>query len=356
MLWFMRIIAWRSKQPAVVRWLVMFALYGFALAARLVLGGLHGGIPSLAFWPVLLVVSVLLGWKEALVILGLSVMTGLFLFLPPGMYLLPVGWVLVGGFTIAIIHALKTLAHELADANQRQRVLFRELQHRVANTLQSVTGILDNARRKIGTAPEEAKSILEEGMRRILASAEVHRRLNDPALFEQGLDSILRDAVATVIDADFISLRFDIQEVGLSFDQMSIITMLVIEFANNAQKHVFDRDLGRRFVVNLRALPDGRAVLTAKDDGPAWSQTESGGAERTLGQAILHGLTDQLDGSLSVKWEEGTEASVVFPTRAYDQSSRNEHERMPPSEKRHEWMAAVGTISGDQTGPSREAG
>jgi two-component sensor histidine kinase len=326
MLWFMRVIAWRTKQPAAVRWLVIFALYSFALGIRLLLGNLYGGIPTLVFYPVLLVVSVLFGWVEALVVLGLSVAAGLYLFLPPGMYLLPVGWTLVGCFTIAIVHALKALVHELADANERQRVLFRELQHRVANTLQSVIGILDHAARRIGPAPDEAKNILTEGIRRILASAEVHRRLNDPLLFRQGLDSILRDAVTAVIDTNSIGLDLDIQDADLSFDQMTVITMLVIELANNARKHAFEDGDGKRFFVALKALPDGRAVLVAEDDGPAWFRDESAATERTLDQTILQGLADQLGGSLSVNWDEGTEVTVVFPTRAYKQSLQSHDE------------------------------
>ena len=78
-------------------------------------------------------------------------------------------------------------------ANERQRVLFQELQHRVANTLQSVSGTLEIARRKIDTEPAVGQRILEDAVRRISASADVHRRLNDPTLFEQGLLSILRE-------------------------------------------------------------------------------------------------------------------------------------------------------------------
>ena len=147
--WLLRVMVWRSKQPAVIRWLAVLALYAVALTARVILGELYGGIPSLAFYPVLLIVAVLFGWKEALVVLLLSLVAGVYLFLPRGMYLIPVGWLFVGGLTIAIVGALKTLTREQADANERQRLLFRELQHRVANTLQSVIGILDAARRKI---------------------------------------------------------------------------------------------------------------------------------------------------------------------------------------------------------------
>ena len=52
-----------------IRWLAAFALFGVALAARFSLGLFYGGIPSLAFYPVILIVAVLFGWKEALAVL-----------------------------------------------------------------------------------------------------------------------------------------------------------------------------------------------------------------------------------------------------------------------------------------------
>ena len=198
-------------------------------------------------------------------------------------------------------------------ANERQRVLFQELQHRVANTLHSVSGTLEIARRRIDPEPAEAKSILEDAVRRISASADVHRRLNDPTLFEQGLLSILRDAVPTVIDSSLDEPRFDIAPLRLSSDQMSVITMLVIEVANNAQKHVFGRKLGRHFLVSLRTLSESRAMLSVSDDGPGLSSKGTQSVERTLGLSILQSLADQLHGTLSIKSETGTEVSVVFP-------------------------------------------
>ena len=150
-------------------------------------------------------------------------------------------------------------------------------------------------------------------MSRILASADVHRRLNDPTLFEQGLLSILRDAVPTVIDGHSTDLGFDIASLKLSSDQMSVITMLVIEVANNAQKHVFERRLGGHFLVSLRALSENRAMLSVSDDGPGLSSRGNQSVERTLGLSILQSLVSQLHGTISIKSEAGTEVSVVFP-------------------------------------------
>ena len=313
MQWLMRIMSWQSKQPALIRWLEALALFGVALAARYSLGIFYGGLPALTFYPVLLAVTAMIGWKEGVAVLVLSVTAGLYLMLPAGMYLQPVGWLLVGSFTIIIIEGLKRLAEELTAANERQRVLFQELQHRVANTLHSVSGTLEIARRKIDLEPAVAKNILEDAVRQILASADVHRRLNDPTLFEQGLLSILRDAVQTVIDSHSTGLVLDIAPLRLSSDQMSVITMLVIEVANNAQKHVFERNRGWHFQVSLRALSESRAIISVRDDGPGWSPKGTQSVERTLGLSILQSLADQLHGTLSIKSETGTEVSVVFP-------------------------------------------
>ena len=313
MRWLMRVISWQSTQPAAIRWLEVLGLFCIALSARFALGVLYGATPSLTFYPAILIAVVILGWKEALVLLVLSATAGLYLFLPPNLYLQPVGWLLVGGLTIAIIEGLKESARHLAAANERQRLLFRELQHRVANTLQAVVGTLEKAQWKIDPAPSEAKAILADAAQRISRSADMHRRLHDPKLFEHGLTAILHDAVATVIDGPATTVELDVAPLQLSFDQMSVITMLVIEVANNAQKHVFRHDRGRSFLVSLQALPKGLAILLVKDDGPGWAPSESGDYDRTLGLTIIQGLTEQLGGTLDVRWENGTEVSIIFP-------------------------------------------
>ena len=202
---------------------------------------------------------------------------------------------------------------QLTEANERQRVLFQELQHRVANTLHSMAGTLEVARSKIDSAPAEAGRILDRAMRRIALLSDMHRCLNNPSLFDKGFGSILNDAVATAIDPRSTYISFQVDELDLSFDQMSVITMIVIEVANNAQKHVFGRNLGERFLVSFRAVSDTCVALSIKDDGPGWSPDDTAYAGRTLGLTILEGLADQLHGTLHINSARGTETSVVFP-------------------------------------------
>ena len=312
-----RILRLRWRQPALIRWLEAAALFGVALTIRFSLGPLHGAIPFLSFYPAILVAAVLLGWKEAIFVLVLSLSAGWYFFLPPGMMLLPAGWAFVGALNIAIIIALKALAEQLAEANERQRLLFEELQHRVANTLQATVGKLERVRRTIGSRPAEAANMLEEAIGRMSASAEMHRHLHDPAVFNNGLESMLREVVATVIDQASVTVNLKVEELDLSLDQKSVIAMLVMEAANNSAKHVFQRDLGSRFEVALQALPGHRAILRVRDDGPGAADAGDGRrSEQKLGMRILQGLADQIHGTLATELDQGGKVMVDFPDRS----------------------------------------
>jgi two-component sensor histidine kinase len=329
MWWMTRILRWRWRQPPPICWLTATMLFGIAFVIRWSLGPLFGAAPFVSFYPAILIAAVMFGWREAGFVLVLSLSAGLCFFLPSDRSLLPVGWALVGGLNIAIIIALKTLAERLAEANQRQRVLFEELQHRVANTLQIAVGTLENIRKRSIASPSECANMLDEAIRRMSASARMHRRLHDPVLLDHGLERMLREVVTTTIDKATVFLDLQVEELDLSLDQKSVIAMLAMEIANNSAKHVFQQNLGSRFEVVLRALPGNRAMLSVKDDGPgAIDAGNIAPSRQQLGTRILQGLADQLHGTLVTELDRGRKVTVSFPTfRRLSRNQRRVHSR-----------------------------
>lgn len=307
-------LAWRSRQRGFIRWVLALSLFGTALTIRLAFGRLHGANPALTFYPAVLLACVLLGWEQAVAVLVLAVITGSFLFLPPGLYLQPIAWVVVGGLNIVIIAALEGTVRELTIANERHQILFQELQHRVANSLQAASGTIEIAKRHIAESPADVTAMLDEAAARIAASADVHRRLNDPNLFRRGLKLILRDAVFSIIDPNQVALILKIEEIDLSFEQMRNLTQLVIEATNNAQKHVYRRGMGSHLYVSLERKPGNRAILIVRDDGPgADSVVPSQDRGKGLGLRVIRGLTAQLSGKLTVNPNSGMELVLEFP-------------------------------------------
>jgi two-component sensor histidine kinase len=310
-----RILRWRWRQPPLIRWLEAMALFGVAFTIRFWLGALLGVTPFVSFYPAILLAAVLLGWKEASVVLMLSLCAGWYFFLPAKMPLLVAGWALAATVNIAIIVSLKALAKELDEANERQRLLFQELQHRIANTQQMTIGRLEMIKRRMSDRPAEAEAMLDETIVRMATSADIHRRLHDPALFSQGLESMFGSVLATVIDQGSVKLDLDVEELDLSLDRKSIIAMLVIEVANNAVKHVFQPGRGTSLQVTLRALPSKRAVLKIRDNGPgALAASPAAASGQQLGMRILNGLAGQIQGTLRIESGDGTEVVVEFPT------------------------------------------
>lgn len=308
-----KIMAWRSGQPAILRWLLTLLLFGAAITARTKLGSLHGANPALTFYPAIIITATFLGWREATLLLILSVSFGAYLFLPSGLYLMPIAWIFVGGLNILIITTLKTVAQKLQIAVDEQRTLFAELQHRVANTLQSAAGSIELAKRLIGASPLRAAATLDEASRLVWAAAEVHRRLNDPVLVRTALGPILHDAVASVIDPQRIKLVFDIERLDLSLDQMSTLTMIIIECAHNAQKHVFANGQGSTFQVSLRTLRPDSGVLVIRDDGPGMASAPDAPESQKLGQKLIQRLAAKLRGTATLTPGNGTEIVISFP-------------------------------------------
>jgi hypothetical protein len=85
-----RILGRRWRQPILIRWLEACGLFGVALAIRFLLGPQLGAMPFLSFYPAILLAALLLGWKEAVFVLALSIAAGLYFFLPTGSFLFPV--------------------------------------------------------------------------------------------------------------------------------------------------------------------------------------------------------------------------------------------------------------------------
>lgn len=309
-----RILLWPPRQPAPLRWLEAVALTAGALATRYYVGPLNGLNPAIVFLPALCAATLLLGWQEALAVLLASSVIGWFWLVPPDMVLMPAVWLVVGALMIGVLAGFRATARDLDAAKERQRILFQVARQRVAKGPQTEFSVSDATKAALSPARAEAVRILEDAARRIASAADVHSRLHNPDMLQRELDSILRDAVASVIDRRSVALAFDVERLDLTFDLMSTITMLVLEIASEAQKAVFQRGKGSHFSVVLKALPDNRAALTIKDDGAATPKSSgSVPAERSRGLEIVQALVNQMHGTLRTSFIGGAEFAIEFP-------------------------------------------
>ena len=156
---------------------------------------------------------------------------------------------------------------ETEDRLHEQKVLLREVHHRVKNNLQLISSIINMQVRQIDSV--EARHVLRRVQDRVLGLATIHRNLTRTGAGTIRADVVLREIVdqlalmgAAGEGQAQVEARLDPLE--LYPDQAVPLSLLVTEATTNAVKYVGrPADGGRPWIaVALRREPDGAAVVS----------------------------------------------------------------------------------------------
>ena len=198
---------------------------------------------------------------------------------------------------------------EMRDARDRfealaaeRQVLLHEVNHRVGNSLQLVGAFLHM--QASSSASAETRQALGEANRRVLAVAQVHRRLYATddvqsvalGLYLRTLIDDIRDSTDAQGIGELLTVAAD--EVQIDPDSAVTIGIIVTELVINAMKHAYPSGDGPIRVL-LRAEPDPeRFRLLVEDDGVG--RARETGSPTGIGETIIprHGLEAVLDGRL----------------------------------------------------------
>jgi K+-sensing histidine kinase KdpD len=141
---------------------VGLGIFALAFLFRFAAGGILDDVPFITLFPAILVAALLGGLRVGLIITILSGVAAWFFFLAP-QNSFALTW--SGAFTMVlfcvttaiqlfVIDALNRAVDRLSDERDRVQVLFRELQHRVANNMAFVASLLRLQRRAVEAHPE----------------------------------------------------------------------------------------------------------------------------------------------------------------------------------------------------------
>lgn len=203
-------------------------------------------------------------------------------------------------------------------AAERQ-MLLREVNHRVGNSLQLVAAFLHLQAN--GSASQETKDALVDANRRVLAVAQVHRRLytsDDVKIV--ALDSYLTGLVDDLRETNDVSgdeelLSLDAAPVMIDADSAVTIGVIVTELVINALKYAYPGGSGPvRVKLELDDQP-GRYRLIVEDDGVGKADTgpRAGPASSGIGRTIIGAMASKLNSTVS--YDEtvvGTRAVLNF--------------------------------------------
>ncbi len=207
---------------------------------------------------------------------------------------------------------------DLAKSRDRFEVLLSEVNHRVANSLALVSGLVSLQIKALDdTASKEA---LAETQERIFAISLVHRRLYENAtVISVALNEYLTgllEHLGTSLHGkhDRVVLKFDIEPIALETDLSINLGVILTELVTNAFKYAYPKGLGE-IRVSLRALPEEVAELAVEDDGIG--RAEGKPAKGTgVGTKIVNAMCLSLGANIQyLNLKPGTRAQLNFSTK-----------------------------------------
>jgi two-component sensor histidine kinase len=299
------------------------AFFTLASVLRLLLGGMSEGFGPMTFLPAILLAGLFGGIRIGVAVAAVCALVAWVMFFPPyGTFVLAtphiismVIFLVTAALELYVIRTLNVAIDDLVEARERSNVLFRELQHRVANNLQFVAAVLMR-RKKLLKSDRPCVEALTSAQTRLETMSRVHRRLHDPMSLSQPLQTYLQALCADLIEASEtpdVRLTVECPVVVLSLNALMSLSLIVAELVTNSLKHAFlDRSKG---VIAVRVTGRrGVYTLSVADDGPGLPNDFGKAKKDSLGQGILQSLAAQLHGKLSFESGPGTIAKVVFRT------------------------------------------
>ena len=195
----------------------------------------------------------------------------------------------------------------------------REIHHRVKNNLQTVAALLRLQSRRVANA--EARTALEESMRRVSSIALVHETLSsaidEEVAFDEVVDRLLSMLGEVTGAADRVSVRRSGSFGQLPAELATPLVMVLTELVGNAVEHGFPDGRSGSVVVSAQRA---RGVLSVAitDDGAGLPDKFSLDGSDRLGLQIVQTLVGaELDATLELNDrgldQPGTEASLRIP-------------------------------------------
>ncbi|KQT55351.1 MULTISPECIES: sensor histidine kinase [unclassified Aureimonas] len=185
----------------------------------------------------------------------------------------------------------------LRESNGRLQALLKEVNHRVANSLQLVSSFVQMQAGSV--SDESAKAALRDTQRRILAIAQVHRRLytsDDVDLVDMtdylaALVGELEETWSTPSAPR--PMRLDTDPIRLDTDRAVSLGVIVNELVSNACKYAYSPGAPGEIRISLKQAEGERFRLVVEDDGSGFS-TAAPARGTGLGRRLMAAMANSL--------------------------------------------------------------
>jgi two-component sensor histidine kinase len=188
----------------------------------------------------------------------------------------------------------------LAQLAAQQAILLREVNHRVANSLQLITSLIEMQARRV--ADPMARLLLRQAAERVEAVTLVHRRLYTgdnvefvemDAYLEGLVDELERATQSAPGQPATRRIHLAAEPIRVETDKAVPIGLIVNELVTNALKYAYPT--GRPGEVRVRLMRDERGIrLVVEDDGVGYPEADAAPKGSGLGSLIVGSMAQTL--------------------------------------------------------------
>jgi len=213
--------------------------------------------------------------------------------------------------------ALSRMSNRINELLKQKDLLLRELQHRVMNSLNILSSLLDVQRRYV--VDPAAKEHLANARDRIIAMGTVYRHLYQAHTleyveFSEFLNTICNTSETAYVGGSRLSIEAEAEPVQLSSAHAIALGMLTHELITNALKHAYSDGVRGRIKVILKHM-DNDIELRFSDNGRGLPDNFQMETTSSLGMKIIASTVRQLGGTLEInRLEPGTEFVIRLPS------------------------------------------
>lgn len=209
----------------------------------------------------------------------------------------------------------KKVTQELSLKVEENKILFKEVHHRVKNNFQIISSLLNL---QYGIEEDQrSRKVLTDAQGRIQSMSLVHEMLYRKNEVKRLDFSSYANELTTIILRSFNveeNIEFEVVSGREYFDlEVAIPLGLILnEAITNSVKYAFKQGEKGKIKIELTKGEDKNYLLEIKDNGVGLSDDFLNKIEETLGLELINILSEQLEGSVKFYNDNGTTMKVMF--------------------------------------------
>ena len=207
-----------------------------------------------------------------------------------------------------------------AEEMHRKDLLLKEIHHRVKNNLQIISSLLRLQSRKF--TDKETVEAFRKSQNRAKSMAIAHEKMYQSSDLENiELKNYIETLTRYLInnygcEPENIKIDIKIKSLTQNIDTAIPLGLIITEIISNSFKHAFKDHKGN---ITIEILPedDDHYLLMIKDDGIGFPEDIDFMNTDSLGLQIVISLVEQIEGSIELIKDNGTEFRIRFKEQSY---------------------------------------